>query len=755
MPSETKQSIFKGVNLNCETNNTEHRTKNISKDQLIVRRGQRFTVKVELTQSFNPNLNPLTITAVTGENPSEDLGTKSCFGIPDKIQRSPSAKAVWKVELEKGSNPPTGSLNLTITPPADTPIGKYNLTARHRDEETLLTELVVLFNPWCSDDSVFMQNETERQEFVMNERGIIYKGSGNYITSTNWDFGQFEEDMVKICLKMLDVNPKHLANAANDVSARCNPIYVSRVVSAMINSNDDSGVLEGRWSAPFWGGTIPSHWSGSYPILKRWYNIGCNPVKYGQCWVFAGVMCSVMRLLGIPCRVVTNYQSAHDSNKNLTIDVYHADYGVREKETKDSIWNYHVWLECWMRRTDLAKDGKYDGWQVLDPTPQEKSDGVFCCGPASVKAILNGETNLKYDAPFVYAMVNADCIDWLCKADGTMVNIFSDTKRVGQSISTKAVGSNTRLDITDSYKYKEGSNEERTVFRYALTRDYSRDEEEKNNRGTNNPIQNGGTTNGTGNGGTTNGTGNGGTTNGTGNGGREGNNTEDKTTNNTNDSILPLPQIAMRFEEVSKPMDGQDVSLKLVLNSESRTARPVSINISVQAMRYNGSPVENIQTETKEETLLPGKDLSIPILVPFLVYHKHMVGSDSMKISAVVTDKLEPRNVYLAVNDVILLNPPMSITVNGPVRLNQRTVAEVVFMNPINKMLTDCTLTLSGSGLVDGEDKCILPNLRPSNRIRIQLTFFPKKTGKKTLMADFDCSSFRDLKCTCTFDVLP
>lgn len=85
----------------------------------------------------------------TGENPSEDLGTKSCFGMPDKIQRSPSAKAVWKVELEKGSNPPTGSLNLTITPPADTPIGKYNLTARHRDEETLLAELVVLFNPWC------------------------------------------------------------------------------------------------------------------------------------------------------------------------------------------------------------------------------------------------------------------------------------------------------------------------------------------------------------------------------------------------------------------------------------------------------------------------------------------------------------------------------------------------------------------------------------------------------------------------------
>ncbi|CAI5687210.1 unnamed protein product [Oreochromis niloticus] len=710
MSLETRRSIFKGVSLNYEINNTEHHTKKLSKDQLIVRRGQPFTVKVELTQPFNPDLYPLTITAETGKYPSENLGTKSCFGIPDKIRRSPSAKAVWKVELEKRSYPLTGSLNLTITPPADAPVGKYNLTARYRNEETLLATLVVLFNPWCPDDSVSLSDEAQRQEYVMNEHGIIYSGSENYIRSVPWDFGQFEEDMVKICLKILDVNPKHLANAANDVSARCNPIYVSRVVSAMINSNDDWGVVEGRWSAPYSGGNEPTHWSGSYPILKRWYDINCQSVKYGQCWVFAGVMCSVMRLLGIPCRVITNFQSAHDNNKNLTIDVYHADYGVREKETRDSIWNFHVWLECWMTRTDLAKDGKYDGWQVVDPTPQEKSDGVYCCGPAPVKAILDGETDLKYDVPFVFAEVNADCIDWLCKADGTMTKMLSDTKSVGQNISTKAVGSNTRLDITDKYKYKEGTEKERTVFKYAL----SRNNEKRDNDGTTN------------------------STNGTSPGG-----------------IVPRPKIYMQFKEVSKPKDGEDVSLKLVLNSESHTARPVSINISVQAMRYNGSPVENIQSEVKEETLLPGKDLSIPILVPFLVYHKHMVHSDSMKISAVVTDKLEPKNVYLAVNDVILLDPPISITTPSLARVNQSTTAEVVFMNPVNKTLTDCTLTISGSGIVDGEQKCILPDLKPSHRFRVTFFLLPKKTGKKTLLADFDCSSFRDLKCTCIVNVQP
>ena len=46
----------------------------------------------------------------------------------------------------------------------------------------------------------------------------------------------------------------------------------------------------------------------------------------------------------------------------------------------DSIWNFHVWNEVWLRRPDLAPrsspsaENEYDGWQVIDATPQEESD---------------------------------------------------------------------------------------------------------------------------------------------------------------------------------------------------------------------------------------------------------------------------------------------------------------------------------------------------------------------------------------------
>uniref|UniRef100_A0A8C4H057 protein-glutamine gamma-glutamyltransferase n=1 Tax=Dicentrarchus labrax TaxID=13489 RepID=A0A8C4H057_DICLA len=455
---------IKNVDFHCQSNNTAHHTDEITTKQLIVRRGQSFVLTLELTRPFNA-YDPLTLTVETGPSPSERCGTRSEFGNPSPMYTS-DVKAIWKYKIDQHANLQRGIVTLCVTPPVDAPVGKYSLSATVDCESNTLGTLVVLFNPWCSDDWVYLPDERERQEYVMNEDGYIWKGTSDGICSSPWIFGQFEEDMVDICLKMLDVNPKYLRDPAADVSARCNPIYVSRVVSAMINSNGDHGVLEGRWNEPYSDGIPPTHWNGSVKILRIWYGSYCKGVKYGQCWVFAGVMCTVMRFLGIPCRVVTNFQSAHDTNNSLTIDEFYDEHGLTSKTGADSVWNFHVWVEGWMKRPDLMKGDSYDGWQVLDPTPQEKSEGVFCCGPAPVKAICQGEANLKYDVPFVFAEVNADIVRWMVSR-----KMHSDTRTVGKYISTKAVGyTNARNDITDSYKPREGSANERAVFRRALNR---------------------------------------------------------------------------------------------------------------------------------------------------------------------------------------------------------------------------------------------------------------------------------------------
>uniref|UniRef100_A0AAQ5YGS0 Transglutaminase-like domain-containing protein n=2 Tax=Amphiprion ocellaris TaxID=80972 RepID=A0AAQ5YGS0_AMPOC len=445
-------------------------------------------------------------------------------------------------------------------------------------------------------------------------------------------------------------------------------------------------------------------------------------------------MCSVMRLLGIPCRVVTNFESAHDVHMNLIVETYIDDNGVNEERTKDSIWNFHVWTEGWMKRPDLGIDGEYDGWQAVDPTPQELSDGVFCCGPASVKGILNGQTGFKYDAPFIFAEVNADCVYYMSTESGEMLKVDSDTKRVGKKISTKAVGSRRRQNITKSYKHKEGSKRERHCFFYAATRDYSKpddeidedeEEEEEEEEVMDTEAESGETDGGGGSGGM-----------------------EEEPT------PQPPSPVTIRFKKVSRPINGKDVNLNLVLKSKSSDARPLSIHISVQAMNHNGRPTGKILAEDKEETLLPGKALSVPILVPFLTYHKPMVESESMKISVVITDKNNGDHKYLATHDVVLLNPQLSITAPAQASLNTLNSGEVVFMNPVNEVLTNCTLTLSGGGLFKEEFEKKIQDLNPNDTMSIKFDFTPYKKGEKTLTADFDCDTFRDIKAICTVNVV-
>uniref|UniRef100_A0A8C4DK63 Transglutaminase-like domain-containing protein n=1 Tax=Dicentrarchus labrax TaxID=13489 RepID=A0A8C4DK63_DICLA len=426
------------VNFEAEENHTSHETLGLSKKHLVVRRGKPFSVTLLF---YNNWWNGYT----------ENLVLEVSLGMEDRIQSKMPVQF-----CDKPSDPHCwSSVTINICSPVLSSVGVYCLwvhiqTAQNR-RTYALGDFVLLCNPWHKDDPVYIPLDAHIEEYIKSDYGLVYMGTPLNISGKPWSFGQYEPGVLEACLKLLQVSPEHLSDKQNDYIQRANPVYLSRVICAMVNSNDDLGILEGKWHGNYKGGIKPTDWSGSADILHRWVSSNCKPVRYGQCWVYASVLCTVMRVLGIPSRVVTVFNAAHDGDGSVKIEEIYSSTGEKLNLSKDSIWNFHVWVECWMRRPDLGPG--FDGWQVVDPTPQEKSAGKFCCGPCPVVAIQQRCLHVPYDSSFVYASVDADIIR-LIVHDGLVVQRVVDTESVGQLIYTKGIGSDRPNNLTQTYKSK-------------------------------------------------------------------------------------------------------------------------------------------------------------------------------------------------------------------------------------------------------------------------------------------------------------
>uniref|UniRef100_A0A8C8GUM4 Protein-glutamine gamma-glutamyltransferase K n=1 Tax=Oncorhynchus tshawytscha TaxID=74940 RepID=A0A8C8GUM4_ONCTS len=439
-------------------NRMEHHTDRYYGDGLIIRRGQIFMMWLDLSRPYNSNTDRLHLELRTGPLPTVAKGTHVIIPLVEELEDDR-----WEAKIVQRDGK---RLKLSINSPPTAVIGRYQLTVVTQSPKGEATsthdpgnDICMLFNPWCKDDTVYMEDGDEKNEYILNDVGRLYYGTENQIGSRTWNYGQFDKGILDACLYVLE-------KSATPPSGWGDSVNVVRVISAMINSPDDCGILEGNWSGNYVGGTSPTSWSGSVDILNKYHKDGGAPVRYGQCWVFSGITTTVSRCLGIPSRSVSNFNSAHDTDVSLTTDVYFDEkLESIDHLNSDSIWNFHVWTDCWMARPDLPPG--YGGWQVVDSTPQETSQGTYRCGPASVNAIRNGQVFLKHDSPFVFAEVNSDKIYWQRNLDGTFTQIHSEKNAVGHCISTKAVGSDERNDITDLYKHPEGTEEERIAVETA------------------------------------------------------------------------------------------------------------------------------------------------------------------------------------------------------------------------------------------------------------------------------------------------
>ncbi|XP_034036368.1 protein-glutamine gamma-glutamyltransferase K-like isoform X2 [Thalassophryne amazonica] len=619
----------------AEQNRLEHHTNLYQSDDFIIRRGQNFHMWVTLSRAFDPSTDKLHLELQTGTLPAVAKGTHVIVPLVEDFGDS-----TWEAIIVKTDG---NRLKLLVNSLPTAVIGRYRLTVetscpKGKASSTYdpANDIYMLFNPWCEDDTVFMDDEDERKEYVLNDVGLIYYGTEIQIAVRTWDFGQ-------------------------------------------VNSPDDYGVLEGNWSGDYSDGTSPTVWSGSVEILKDYHKYKGTPVKYGQCWVFAGVVTTILRCLGIPSRPVTNFRSAHDTDVSLTTDVYFDDnLEPLAYLNADSIWNFHVWNDCWMARTDLPPG--MGGWQAVDATPQETSQGIFRCGPASLAAIRNGQVYLKHDSPFVFAEVNSDKIYWQRNSYGTFTQFHSEKNSVGHYISTKAVGSDKRSDITHLYKHPEGSEEERIAVERAC---------------------------------------------------RYGSKSEAYSAPKAEDVSV---EVTMDGEG---PQMGRDAELTIVLTNSSSEHRQVILHSQVSVMYYTGVHKAVVRKD-RMEVDVPANDVNV---LDWILEYNHYKDKlvDQAALMLTLSGRVKETQQVLATQFSFRLKlPDLIIKPIGMAKVGQKMAAEISFTNPLPRMLKAVIFHVEGIGLMTPR-MISYGDIGRYASVCLTEHFVPTLPGRRKLLASLDC----------------
>jgi len=680
-----------------DINEADHRTSDYfrSDSSMVVRRGQAVKFTARLNRNFDESLDEIKLDLQFGISPNFRDGSHIL------VEKEAEGSEGWHLTYDRISGTHvTCSLHI----PANAMIGKYKtaIYLKSGDDHILDEEpdLLIICNPWCEKDQTYMANEEERQEYVLNDTGYIWRGTKDHSTPCHWNFGQFEAQIIDVGLELLT---KDSRMTGKNISKLSDAVWISRILSAVANSSDENGILTGRWDGQYDDGKSPVSWNGSVEIIQKYAQTN-TPVKYGQCWVFSGLLTSLLRAVGVPARSVTNFASAHDTDNTCTIDNFIHENNEKIAELcDDSVWNFHVWNEVWLKGQNHW-DEKFDGWAAVDATPQETSFGRYQLGPAPIKAIKEGITHVGYDCSFVFGEVNADRCTWVCEKISEDGKTFYPIKEmsaryersVGFNISTKAVGSRDRQVLTNDYKYPENSSEERQAWKNAYGNSSRPDYFKKFLEVEKNQLK------------------------------------------VTTSSRIPNPE------------NGKDVTINISVENLSEDDKTLMISSSMWSCYYTGSKKTNIYNYSQDDQFLAAGDSRIfSFTVAFEDYQKYFADEQmSMRVDTIVK-VVETGKAFSDIFEFQFFNASSSVEINFASeegKVGEPLEVEISFTNPLPMTLTDLSLTLEGPGLVAPSTHQLSGEIPANTIASVKTTLIPSRAGTKFLMVDIDTKQQKDFK---------
>ncbi|XP_045106516.1 hemocyte protein-glutamine gamma-glutamyltransferase-like [Portunus trituberculatus] len=467
------------VHWYIKDNAKNHKTKKYEmvhdkeKPKPVLRRGQLFYLAIRFHETFDQAKDRVVLNFRFGHKPSVSKGTMGVVMVnSDKLTRT---KDEWDCRIDPGTR--GKDLVVQVYIPVGACVGIYHLevlTGLHNSSDTGMnnyldeTDCYILFNPWCKDDVVYMDDEQKREEYVMNDKGKVWVGSYKRSRGRPWAFGQFDDVVLPLAVYLLEIS------RVSDPE-RGNPVKVVRGISAGIEGGPDGENWDSIWNFHVWNDAwmarndLPPGYGGwqaidATPQEESDYKMQCGPtslvairrgdigLNYDSPFVFAEVNADLMHWGEDPQsewgwsrmkmnkyhigRAIMTKSSGKDDDfgdddgEDVVNDYKNTEGSVAERM---AIQNAIRGSRRAMQYYNIKSDGKEDvAFDLID------IDKITMGHPFQVNVVVRNESNEKRK---VYAVLNSRSLYYtgvnvahIKKAEGTFVLEPNGTQEVAMTV---------------------------------------------------------------------------------------------------------------------------------------------------------------------------------------------------------------------------------------------------------------------------------------------------------------------------------
>ncbi|XP_078064650.1 protein-glutamine gamma-glutamyltransferase K-like, partial [Mustelus asterias] len=275
--------------------------------------------------------------------------------------------------------------------------------------------------------------------------------------------------------------------------------------------------------------------------------------------------------------------------------------------------------------------------------------------------------------------VNSDKVYWQRQQDGTFQKVLVQKKAVGHKISTKAVGSDGREDITESYKFSEGTDEERIAVETAC---------------------------------------------------RHGSRPD------TYADQWTASDVEVKVHTDDGIIMGSDFAVTISVANTGSECRSLTLYTQAVVMYYTGVAKGTFKKDKRDVLLEPREVKEVRLVFRDADYLEYLVDQAAMMFS--VSGRVrETGQAIVNQHTFRLRTPDLRITPLGDACVGKTMKVEIVLTNPLPKSLKSVVLRIEGPGLQHPR-KVDIGDVPRHATITVTESLVPSKPGPRKLIASLD-----------------